>query len=156
MFLFPSLGSIWYRSTNQFRKTTATIKRFISTTSSRIAAKLNASLHMPDKNTRLKLAFVGNDISLQAMSLKNEFAPALTLNVQRNFIVTSSTLLHGYPRTGRTASGVLCRPFCSRWVMEPTIWLPPVIKLIKQIQTSTARAYSIKIAALCTGLSNTQ
>lgn len=48
---------------------TATIKCFISTTSSRIADKLKASLYMLDKNMRLKLAFVGDCFLLKAESL---------------------------------------------------------------------------------------
>lgn len=85
MFLFPSLGSIWYRFTNQFRMTTATIKCFISTTSSRIAAKINASLYTLDKNTRLKLAFVRNYILLKAVSLTTWISSSLNPKHPRQF-----------------------------------------------------------------------
>lgn len=152
MFLFPSLGSIWCRFTNQFRMTTATIKCFISTTSSRIAAKLNASLYMLDKNTRLKQHLLGTAFYWRQWVWKNGFAPALTLNIQGNFKVTSSMLVHRYPRTGYSASEGLLSPTYSRWVKELKTWLFPIIRLIQQIQTSTARVYSFKIG----GLSNTQ
>lgn len=76
-FHFPSLGSIWYKIANWFRMTTATIKYFISTTSSRIVAKLQVSLHTFDKTTRLKLAFGGNGILLKAVSLTKWISSSL-------------------------------------------------------------------------------
>lgn len=70
--------------------------------------------------------------------------------------MTSSTLVHKYPRTGYSAREVLLSPTYSSWVKELKTWLFPIIRLIQQTRTSTARVYSFKIGGLCTALSNTQ
>lgn len=62
---------------------TATIKCFISTTSSRIAAKLKASLYMLDKNMRLKLAFVEDCSLLKAESLTKRMFSSLNSKCPR-------------------------------------------------------------------------